>query len=485
MATSMFCKGIIPGFAVLAGVLCGCFSNPPAPDLGPIYNRAAQHHDEKRNPVIVIPGILGSRLVDKESGRLVWGAFTGDYADPETPEGARLVAIPMGEGQSLEALTDDIRATGVLDRVKIKFLGLPIELKAYINILKALGVGGYRDEELGLAGAVDYGDDHYSCFQFPYDWRRDNVENARALHRFILEKGDYVKAELEKRYGKMDGVVKFDIVAHSMGGLLARYYLRYGTGDLPKDGSLPPVTWAGLEHVDRLILVGTPNAGSIKALTELTAGVQFAPILPCYEPAVIGTFPSIYQLLPRPRHGAYRNGTNQERRLASANSVSSVYDVEVWKKLGWGLAAPGQDEVLEDLLPKTQNPAERRKIALDHLEKCLRRAEQFTAALDRPVSPPKDLHLYLFAGDAVDTPAAVSIAERDGSLEFSEYGPGDGTVLRSSALMDERIGGAWVPSVRTPIPWRQVTFLFSDHLGLTKDPAFTDNVLYLLLEDPR
>jgi hypothetical protein len=28
-------------------------------------------------------------------------------------------------------------------------------------------------------------------------------------------------------------------------------------------------------------------------------------------------------------------------------------------------------------------------------------------------------------------------------------------------------------------------FLFSDHLGLTKDPAFTDNVLYLLLEDPR
>ena len=26
--------------------------------------------------------------------------------------------------------------------------------------------------------------------------------------------------------------------------------------------------------------------------------------------------------------------------------------------------------------------------------------------------------------------------------------------------------------------------LFTNHLGLTKDPIFTDNVLYWLLEDP-
>ena len=28
-------------------------------------------------------------------------------------------------------------------------------------------------------------------------------------------------------------------------------------------------------------------------------------------------------------------------------------------------------------------------------------------------------------------------------------------------------------------------FLFSDHLGMTKDAGFVDNILYLLLEDPR
>jgi len=30
-----------------------------------------------------------------------------------------------------------------------------------------------------------------------------------------------------------------------------------------------------------------------------------------------------------------------------------------------------------------------------------------------------------------------------------------------------------------------VLFLFRDHLGLTQDPAFIDNLLYLLLEEPR
>ncbi len=58
-------------------------------------------------------------------------------------------------------------------------------------------------------------------------------------------------------------------------------------------------------------------------------------------------------------------------------------------------------------------------------------------------------------------------------------------MLRSSALMDERVGGEWRPWLVSPIAWTQVHFIFRDHLGLTQDPAFTDNVLYILLEDPR
>ena len=65
------------------------------------------------------------------------------------------------------------------------------------------------------------------------------MENARRLHEFILEKRAYVIAELKRRHGIDRPDLKFDIVAHSMGGLLTRYYLRYGAADLPTDGSTP------------------------------------------------------------------------------------------------------------------------------------------------------------------------------------------------------------------------------------------------------
>lgn len=51
--------------------------------------------------------------------------------------------------------------------------------------------------------------------------------------------------------------------------------------------------------------------------------------------------------------------------------------------------------------------------------------------------------------------------------------------------MDERIGSTWQPTLQSPIGWTDTLMLFTNHLGLTKDRIFTDNVLYWLLEDPR
>ncbi|MDA1274559.1 MAG: hypothetical protein O2960_10990 [Verrucomicrobia bacterium] len=56
---------------------------------------------------------------------------------------------------------------------------------------------------------------------------------------------------------------------------------------------------------------------------------------------------------------------------------------------------------------------------------------------------------------------------------------------RSSALMDERIGGLWTAELKTPIKWSHVDFLFTDHLGMTRDPIFTDKILFFLLEQAR
>jgi hypothetical protein len=51
--------------------------------------------------------------------------------------------------------------------------------------------------------------------------------------------------------------------------------------------------------------------------------------------------------------------------------------------------------------------------------------------------------------------------------------------------MDERVASDLKTRLVSPIQWDQVLFVFSDHLGITKDPAFTDNLLYFLLESPR
>ncbi|MGB0716226.1 MAG: hypothetical protein ACPGXK_10130, partial [Phycisphaerae bacterium] len=118
----------------------GCRLPAKQADLGLLYDRAAQASDLLRNPVIVIPGVLGSHLYDDKSQTLVWGAFSGRFANPETPDGARLVALPMRRGAPLHGLRDGIRPDGVLASMKINLAGLPLSFSAYRNILRTLGV---------------------------------------------------------------------------------------------------------------------------------------------------------------------------------------------------------------------------------------------------------------------------------------------------------------------------------------------------------
>jgi len=89
-------------------VVAACHSSPRAPDLGGLYNELAQNEDPYRNPVILIPGMLGSKLVDRSSGSIVWGTFGFGNADPKEPSGARLIALPMAEEKSLSQLRDNV-----------------------------------------------------------------------------------------------------------------------------------------------------------------------------------------------------------------------------------------------------------------------------------------------------------------------------------------------------------------------------------------
>ncbi|MEM6457705.1 MAG: hypothetical protein AAF772_21630, partial [Acidobacteriota bacterium] len=310
--------------------VAGCRSAPILPNLGTLYQRAAQDHGPTRNPVVVIPGILGSRLEDAD-GHVVWGAFGGRSASPARPENARRFALPMDarvpfdDGAALTDLRDSVRPTGVLDRVRVRLAGLPLQLRAYLGILHALGIGGYQDPEIA---DLDYGDDHFTCFQFAYDWRRDNVENAQRLIAFLRIKQDEVRAERIRRFGPTgDGPVRFDVIAHSMGGLMLRYALRHGDAPLADvaDADMPP-TWAGAPLIERAILIGTPNAGAVDAVRQLVDGRDLGPLLPRYRSALLGTLPSIYQLLPRARHGALID--------ADTGAMLDPLDPALWRQRG-------------------------------------------------------------------------------------------------------------------------------------------------------
>ena len=123
------------------------------PDLAAMYDRSAQYHDETRNPVIVIPGILGSRLRDSESGeRCMGGRLGGTMRIRRQRRGARLIALPMQEGAALNELHDSVYAAEVLDAIQIQWFSLPMEQKAYYQLLRTLGGWRLSGREPGLQG---------------------------------------------------------------------------------------------------------------------------------------------------------------------------------------------------------------------------------------------------------------------------------------------------------------------------------------------
>ena len=81
---------------------------------------------------------------------------------------------------------------------------------------------------------------------------------------------------------------------------------------------------------------------------------------------------------------------------------------------------PEQDAVLQVLLAEVDDPDLRRRIALDHLGKYLRRAELLQRALDEPLAPPPGTSLKLIADDAEPTAAiSPSTGRRAGSTYAS------------------------------------------------------------------
>lgn len=454
------------------------------PNLTELYQASVENKD--RNPVIVIPGLMGSRLENRDTGQVVWGAFTRKAARLKKAEGMRQIMLDVWDvpddfgPEDVPLLDDRLVATGPLDRIKVNAVFAILTVRVYSAILGALGAGGYVDQT--FAG-LDYGSEHFNCFTFFYDWRKDTVANAQELGRFIEATREQVLAA-RRKLGLPEREVKFDIVAHSLGSLVARYYLRYGADDVL--GDLPAeIPWRGGGDIDRLILIGPPNLGAVEALRQMNEGRQLGPFLPKLPPVELAGIPSIYQLLPREAALPLRDSSGRERLVA-------FMDVDTWLENGWGPFADKQEKVLDQIFAAESSHDEKRRKMTVFMAASLERASQLAAALDKVSSEEPSSKVILFAGDSERTLAAGVARDVKGRIELdfdmkTTQGldaPGDGSVTRASALGDLRRDRESAPWLVSPVPWTASIFVSDDHLGMTKDRNFQDNLLHILLDRP-
>ncbi len=414
-----------------------CVSKASHPNLPRSFPGQSSLTPKNKNPVILIPGVLGSALVNRRTGEKVWpGLFVSD-SDP--------MALPITSANFADN-TDDLIATEILETVKFGRL-LP-EISVYDSLLTALErYGGYRR---GNADAPDSEGDHDTFYIFAYDWRRDNVESAKLLAQKI--------ATLKQKLGKPD--LRFDIVAHSMGGLVARYYAMYGGREV-LNSAAPKPDWSGARHLNKLIMLGTPNAGSMDALRTLVLGYSITEtnrlrisLLNKLNREVIFTSPSSYQLLPRNASARFIDA-----RLAPLQL--DLFDPETWRTHKWSAAFNvALEKSARRSLLKEQGAGRvadaTRQLATERerfLRAALARAAAFHRALDATSTPPDSLRLYLFGGDCEATldAALVITDKKTGELETlfqtariigngeaqrkafnAMFAPGDGRVTRRS-----------------------------------------------------
>ena len=210
---------------------------------------------ERRRLIVVLPGIGGSVLARPGgSDDVVWDAGKGDIAGVVfRPSRLRLDEAPHLEPVGLTEST--------------KFLGFTI-VPGYEKLLDQLAVFGpidrRGDPKRPVPGAA--------VVAVPYDFRRSIVEAAERLD-------DVVNAHLAG-IDDADRTGTVTVVAHSMGGLVARVWM----------SQLGRWPWCRA-----LVTLGTPHRGAPKALQWLVNGL---PLLGSTT-AMLRTWPSAVQLLPR------------------------------------------------------------------------------------------------------------------------------------------------------------------------------------------
>jgi pimeloyl-ACP methyl ester carboxylesterase len=213
--------------------------------------------------VVVLPGIMGSTL--NKDNKLVWAPSAGSVLRAVFTLGRSLTQLRLPPGVEDGHPGDGVEPVDLMpDLHAIPGIWTPI--KGYDGLLRRL-------RSLTKHGKIG------EVMPVAYDWRLSNRYSAERLASIVDPALERWRSSSPER---ADAQLVF--VCHSMGGLVARWYIE-------KCG--------GAEVTRKLVTLGTPYRGSAKAVEQLVNGVSkgIGP-LSVDLTEFARSLPSLHQLLP-------------------------------------------------------------------------------------------------------------------------------------------------------------------------------------------
>ena len=150
---------------LLAFVTCAFDTTAQTPTPTPIPRAATA---TGKDPIIIIPGISGSELINPKTGKKVWFSVKRDKDDD--------LRLPM-LSPVLASDRDSLRVGDIIREVKLPVLP---DVEIYQTLIDALIERGYTEADWKHPKATDV------FYVFAYDWRRDNVESAQLLMQKMI-----------------------------------------------------------------------------------------------------------------------------------------------------------------------------------------------------------------------------------------------------------------------------------------------------------
>ncbi len=269
-------------------------------------------------PVIFIPGIMGSEIGYDQAGS--FNKLWPDLLASQTGKVRNMRKRPDGSEIESESLFL-CHLQGSVNKRAGDVLRTVVTRHVYRDFLKRMGDEGFQEGNDCVSGPSG------QLFVFPYDWR-DSLRNSAYLRdpsscpaHNLADKISQVLAET--------GANQVDIVAHSMGGLVALEYLR------------DRVQTNRPHHIRKLITVATPYLGAPAAFQALRYGRPFEGLarllLNTYNSKSIShNLPGAYHLLPSRTYfdpaaigpyGAPRYVLDPDDNDANANTNPTSYDL--------------------------------------------------------------------------------------------------------------------------------------------------------------